>query len=182
MSTDKYSDDNNNDKTKLSCHLRISTTKAIILPTLMMLLIAVVVVTTIPPPIKPVDAQNYTTSANSDANAVSNLLVAGKNYPIKYNITTGKLLGLVEDKDKSTLIGIISTPSDKGTLNIEIPRNTLDDKGQSNADAKYTVHVDGKDATFRETSNNPTARTLSIDFNKDARMIEIIGTQTQVSQ
>jgi hypothetical protein len=44
------------------------------------------------------------------------------------------------------------------------------------------VHVDGKDATFRETSNNKTARTLSIDFNKDARMIEIIGTQAAQSQ
>ena len=97
-------------------------------------------------------------------------------------MTTGKLLGLVGDKDKSTLIAIISTPSDKGTLTIELPRNIIDDKGQSNADAKYTVHVDGKDATFRETSNNPTARTLAIDFNKDARMIEIIGTQASQQQ
>ncbi|HET7149194.1 MAG TPA: hypothetical protein VFI73_11920 [Candidatus Nitrosopolaris sp.] len=102
--------------------------------------------------------------------------------PLKYSITTGKLLGVVEDKDKTTLIAVISTPSDKGTLNIELPRNIIDNKGQSNADAKYTVHVDGKDATFRETSNNKTARTLSIDFNKDARMIEIIGTQAARSQ
>jgi len=86
-------------------------------------------------------------------------------------------LGVVEDKDKTTLIAVVSTPSDKGTLNIEIPRNLLDDKGQSNVDAKYTVHIDGKDATFRETSNNKVARTLAIDFNKDARLIEIIGTQ-----
>jgi hypothetical protein len=106
------------------------------------------------------------------------LFIAGKTYPLKYNITNaGKLLGLVLDKDKTTLIAIISAPSDKGTLTIEIPRNILDDKGQSNADAKYTVHVDGKDATFREILNSKTARTLAIDFNKDARMIEIIGTQ-----
>jgi len=115
-------------------------------------------------------------------NAISNLFIADKSYPIKYDMTTGKLLGLVGDKDKSTLIAIISTPSDKGTLTIELPRNIIDDKGQSNADAKYTVHVDGKDATFRETSNNPTARTLAIDFNKDARMIEIIGTQASQQQ
>ena len=86
-------------------------------------------------------------------------------------------MGVVEDKDKTTLIAVVSTPSDKGTLNIEIPRNILDDKGQSNADAKFTVHVDSKDATFRETANNKVARTLAIDFNKDARLIEIIGTQ-----
>ena len=165
MSADKY-----NNKPKAS-HPKSTTA-------VMMLLILVTVVVSITPYIKPVDAQNSNTT-NTKLKAISNLSIAGKSYPIKYNMTTGKLLGLMEDKDKSTLIGIVSTPSDKGTLTIELPRNIIDDKGQSNADAKYTVHVDGKDATFRETSNNPTARTLSIDFNKDARMIEIIGTQAQ---
>ena len=169
MSADKY----NNNKPKAS-HPKISTT-AVMMP-----LILVAVVTSITPYIKPIDAQNSTT--NTKIKAISNLSIAGKSYPIKYNMTTGKLLGLMEDKDKSTLIGIVSTPSDKGTLTIELPRNIIDDKGQSNADAKYTVHVDGKDAAFRETSNNPTARTLSIDYNKDARMIEIIGTQASSQQ
>jgi hypothetical protein len=168
MSADKY-----NNKPKAS-HPKISATAEMIL-TIMMLLILAVAVVSITPYIKPVDAQNSTT--NTKLRAISNLSIAGKSYPIKYNMINGKLLGIMEDKDKSTLIAIISTPSDKGTLTIEIPRNIIDDKGQSNVDAKYTVHVDGKDATFRETSNNPTARTLAIDFNKDARMIEIIGTQ-----
>jgi hypothetical protein len=167
--------DNYKNKPKAS-HLKTFTTAVMILT--VMMLIAVVVSKT--PPIKPVDAQNSTT--NTKLNAISNLSIAGKSYPIKYNMTTGKLLGLIEDKDKSTLIAIISTPSDKETLTIELPRNIIDDKGQSNADAKYTVHVDGKDATFRETSNNPNSRTLAIDFNKDARMIEIIGTQTSQQQ
>jgi hypothetical protein len=120
---------------------------------------------------------SYAQNSTSAFGQVTSVFVNGKNNPLKYSINTGKLLGVVEDKDKTTLIAVISTPSDKGTLNIELPRNIIDNKGQSNADAKYTVHVDGKDATFRETSNNPTARTLSIDFNKDARLIEIIGTQ-----
>ena len=180
MSADQYSDNDDNNKAK-ACHLRISTTSAIMISTITMLLIAVVIVS-ISSNIKPVDAQNSSTATNANLNAISNIFIAGKNYPIKYNITTGKLLGLVEDKDKTTLIAIISTPSDKGTLTIELPRNIIDNKGQSNADAKYIVHVDGKDATFRETSNNSTARTLSIDFNKDARMIEIIGTQVSQQQ
>jgi hypothetical protein len=120
---------------------------------------------------------SYAQNDTSSFGQVTSVYVNGKNYPIKYSITTGKLLGVVEDKDKTTLIAVVSTPSDKGTLNIEIPRSILDDKGQSNADAKFTVHVDGKDATFRETANNKVARTLAIDFNKDARLIEIIGTQ-----
>jgi hypothetical protein len=78
-------------------------------------------------------------------------------------------LGVVEDKDKTTLLAIISSPSDKGTLTIEVPQNIVDDKKEGNADDKFTVHIDGKDATFRETSNNKTTRTLAIDFNKDHR-------------
>jgi hypothetical protein len=178
MSSEKYNNNDNNKPT--ASHPKISS-RAVMILTVMMLLTLVVVVVSITPNIKPVDAQNSNTT-NTKLKAISNLSIAGKSYPIKYNMTTGKLLGLMEDKDKSTLIGIVSTPSDKGTLTIEIPRNIIDDKGQSNADAKYTVHVDGKDATFRETSNNPTARTLAIDFNKDARMIEIIGTQASQQQ
>jgi hypothetical protein len=119
---------------------------------------------------------------NTGLGSITNLTVNDKSFPIKYNITTaGKLLGLVEDNDKTTLIAIISSPSDKGTLTIEVPRNIVDDKKEANADDKFTVHVDGsKDATFREISNNKTARTLAIDFNKDARMVEIIGNRGTV--
>jgi hypothetical protein len=126
-------------------------------------------------------AQNSNTTG---LGSITNLISNGKTIPIKYNITTataGKLLGLVEDKDKTTLIAIISSPSDKGTLTIEVPRNIVDEKKEDNADDKFTVHVDGsKDATFREISNNKTARTLAIDFNKDPRMVEIIGNRATV--
>jgi hypothetical protein len=126
-------------------------------------------------------AQNSNTT---ELGSTTNLIFNGKSIPIKYNITTaagGKLLGLVEDKDKTTLIALISSPSDKGTLTIEVPRTIVDDKKEGNADDKFAIHVDGsKDATFRETSNNKTARTLAIDFNKDARMIEIIGNRATV--
>lgn len=121
--------------------------------------------------------------AGSDPNitnwdSVYNLTVSGKVYPIKYSTTTGRLLDIVIDKDKTTLLAIISSPLDKGMFTIELPRNIIDDKGQANTDSKYTVRVDGKDSKFQETSNNPTARTLAIDFPKDVRLIEIIGTQT----
>jgi hypothetical protein len=89
-------------------------------------------------------------------------------------------LGLVEDKDKTTLWPL-SHRHLKGTLTIEVPRNMVDHKKECNADDKFIVHVDGsKDATFRETSNNKSTRTLAIDFNKDARLIEIIGAVSTV--
>jgi hypothetical protein len=121
----------------------------------------------------------YAQNSNTGLEKTTNVTLSnGKSIPIKYNISTGKLLSLVLDKDKSTLIGVISAPSDKGNLTLEVPRNVVDAKKQGNADAQFTVHVDGKEATFRETSNNKVTRTLSIDFDKDARVIEIIGTQS----
>jgi hypothetical protein len=42
------------------------------------------------------------------------------------------------------------------------------------------VHVDGKDATFKETANDKTTRTLSIQFNKDAKVVDIIGSTSTV--
>ena len=146
---------------------------------LLVLLISSFAYTILPPLHNIVYAQNSNTTG---LDSITNLIFNGKSIPIKYNITTaGKLLGVVEDKDKTTLIAIISSPSDKGTLTIEVPRNIVDDKKEGNADDKFTVHVDGsKDAIFREISNNKTARTLAIDFNKDARMVEIIGNRATV--
>jgi hypothetical protein len=59
-------------------------------------------------------------------------------------------------------------------LTIEISRYVVDDKKEGNADEKFTVHVDGKDATFKETANTKTTRTLSILFDKGAEAIDIV--------
>ena len=106
----------------------------------------------------------------------------GKSIPIKYMINTGKVLGVVLDKSRATLDVILSSASssDNGNLTLQIPRDVVDNKKEGNADAPFTVHVDGKDATFRETANTKTTRTLSIQFNKDAKVIDIIGSQSTV--
>ena len=39
------------------------------------------------------------------------------------------------------------------------------------------VKIDGKGVDYKEVANNVNARILSIDFSKDNRLIEIIGTQ-----
>jgi hypothetical protein len=96
-------------------------------------------------------------------------------------INTGNLSGLVLDKSRATLSVNISSPSaDNGNLTIQIPRDVVDNKKEGNTDAPFRVHVDGKDATFRETDNNKTSRTLSIQFNKDAKVIDIIGSKSTV--
>ena len=109
----------------------------------------------------------------------------GKSIPIKYVINTGKLLGVVLDKSRATLNVLLSSASagsDNNNVNltIQIPRDVVDNKKEGNADAPFRVHVDGKDATFKEVDNTKTTRTLSIQFGKDAKVIDIIGSTSAV--
>ena len=124
----------------------------------------------------------YAQNSNSSGfgNKTSLVLPNGKTIPINYLMTTGKLLDLTLNKSRATLVVTITAPSDKGNLTIQIPRYVVDDKKEGNADQKFTVHVDGKDGTFKETDNTKTTRTLSIQFGKDAKVIDIIGSKSTV--
>ena len=105
------------------------------------------------------------------------LTINGKNYPIKYSINGGKLVGTLVDKDRTTLVLVLNPSGNGGRFTIELPRNAIDSKGASNADTKYLIKIDGKGVDYKEVANNVNARILSIDFSKDNRFIEIIGTQ-----
>jgi hypothetical protein len=108
----------------------------------------------------------------------ANLVINGKTFPIKYNITGGKLLGLVADNDKTTVVAVISPGgSGKMVLTIELPRNVIDSKGQGNTDTKFLVKIDNKGVEYKDLANNLNARILGIDFSKGDRVIEITGTQ-----
>ena len=127
----------------------------------------------------------YAQDSNSGSgfgNTTNLSLPNGKSIPINYLINTGKILGLVLDKSRATLSVNISAPSadDNGNLTIQIPRDIVDNKKEGNADAPFRVHVDGKDATFKENDNTKTTRTLSIQFSKDAKVIDIIGSKSTV--
>jgi hypothetical protein len=127
----------------------------------------------------------YAQDSNSGrgfGNTTNLSLPNGKSIPINYMINTGKLLGIAVDKSRATLSVNISAPSadNNGNLTIQIPRDIVDNKKEGNADAPFRVHVDGKDATFKETANDKTTRTLSIQFGKDAKSIDIIGSKSTV--
>ena len=109
---------------------------------------------------------------------VSNLIINGKSFPVKYNITNGKVLGLVADNDKATIVAVLGSQGDKGKLTIELPRNVIDAKGQGNTDAKFVVRIDDKGIDYKEIANNLKARILQIDFGKNDRVVEFTGTQT----
>ena len=87
--------------------------------------------------------------------SVSNLVVKDKTFPIKYNITKGKLLGIVGDKDKTTMIFLLGGTSDNGKLTVELPRNVLDAKSQGNTDTKY------HGSFARSGTDRPTSRSSS---------------------
>ena len=72
---------------------------------------------------------------------ISNLVIKDKTFPIKYNITNGKLLGIIGDKDKTTLVLLLGSSLDNGKLTVELPRNVLDAKSQGNTDAKYNIKM-----------------------------------------
>ena len=124
----------------------------------------------------------YTQSSNTGFGNTTNLsLPNGKSIPINYLVNTGKVLGLALDKSRATLsVNISSTSADNGNLTIQIPRDVVDNKKAGNADAPFRVHVDGKDATFKENYNTKTTRTLSIQFGKDAKVIDINGSKSTV--
>jgi len=108
----------------------------------------------------------------------ANLTLKDTIFPIKYNITGGKLLGLVADNDKTTVVAVISPGgSGKMVLTIELPRNVIDSKGQGNTDIKFVVKIDNKGVDYKEVANNLNARILGIDFSKGDRVVEITGTQ-----
>ncbi|MGA8084052.1 MAG: hypothetical protein WB988_19535, partial [Candidatus Nitrosopolaris sp.] len=105
------------------------------------------------------------------------LTINGKTFPIKYSIAGGKVVGLLADKDRTTLVLVLDPSAKGGNMTIELPRHVMDSKGASNADTKYQIKIDGKGVDYKEVANNADARILSIDFSKDNRLVEIIGTQ-----
>ncbi len=82
----------------------------------------------------------------------ANLTLKDKIFPIKYNITGGKLVGLLPDKDKTTLVAVLSH-------------------------TKFVVKIDNKGVEYKDLANNLNARILGIDFSKGDRVVEITGTQ-----
>lgn len=115
-------------------------------------------------------------SSVTASNASINLKLGNKAYPIKYQITGGKLAGISAEKDNTTLLVNVSSISN-GKLIIELPRNVVDSKKQGNVDDNFAVFVDGQYAAADEIKTTAQARTLMVDFDNGTSVIEITGTQ-----
>jgi predicted secreted protein with PEFG-CTERM motif len=104
------------------------------------------------------------------------LEIGNASYQIRYQISgENQLKAMWVQRDNITLAAEISAVSD-GVLNIELPRDVIDSKKQSNADDAYAVFVDGQFVPYDEIINNSQARILLIEFSNGSEQIEITGT------
>jgi hypothetical protein len=84
---------------------------------------------------------------------------------------------MAADKD-SFKLAITIAPTKDGKPTVMIPRNLTDFKIAGGKDGKFLVNINAKQApNFQEISNNQTTRGLEVNFGKDDRVIEIVGTQ-----
>ena len=99
--------------------------------------------------------------------------VEGSTDLITYEITGGKITGVMPDVNANSLIIAIDA-TDDGSLTITIPKSVLLSETNGEDDDLFIL-IDGEEVDFDETRSS-TDRTLTIQFPTGAEEIEIIGT------
>ncbi len=69
--------------------------------------------------------------------------IKGKPMAISYNIIGGSLVGILADPSRNSLDLAINPSSDDGAIEIQLPRQVIDSKGDVGKDAQYRVVMDG---------------------------------------
>ena len=116
------------------------------------------------------------TATTSDLVNSKELEIGNASYQIRYQISGDNQLNEIwVQRDNITLAAEIRALSD-GVLIIELPRDVIDSKKQSNNDDVYAVFIDGQLVPYDEIMNNTHARILSIEFGNGSEQIEITGT------
>jgi len=119
---------------------------------------------------------NETATTTSDLVNSKELEIGNASYQIRYQISGDNQLNeMWVQRDNITLAAEIRALSD-GVLTIELPRDVIDSKKQSNMDDVYAVFIDGQLVPYDEIMNSTHARILSIEFRNGSEQIEITGT------
>jgi hypothetical protein len=120
------------------------------------------------------------------------VVAAGKNIPVNYNILQGSLVGILSDPARHSLDVAVNPGPQGGALEIQVPRYLVDSKTPTNSDKPLVVLIDGQRVsgepsgicvgscpnifnTFKQTQSSNTDRVLTIIFGPDSRFIEIRG-------
>jgi len=119
--------------------------------------------------------------------------------PINFFSNNKNILNnIIYEKDKNQMTMILNQPSfNENSLILQIPRDILDSKTQDNKDNNFTVLVNDKPSKYLEINNKSTSsitlnsdkdiqviknalnntdnRIISIKFDKDSKVIRILG-------
>jgi hypothetical protein len=116
---------------------------------------------------------------SADTNALYNLTVGEKAYPILFYIRGGILDGMSVDGDQAILLVSINASENGGELRIDLPRNLIDSKTPSDTDKPFLVYEDDIDKTisFVESTTTEKTRGLIIAFKNEDDTIQIQGTK-----
>ncbi|MEX0911778.1 MAG: fibronectin type III domain-containing protein, partial [Nitrosopumilaceae archaeon] len=107
--------------------------------------------------------------------SIGRVKVENTDFALRYEITGGEVLGTEADVETNSLLIKVDT-TDDGILTIPLPRTLIDARTNQNADDVFYVLVDGKEASFTETTTS-NSRTLAIDIPDGTTEITIYGTQ-----
>ncbi|MEX1996470.1 MAG: fibronectin type III domain-containing protein [Nitrosopumilaceae archaeon] len=109
------------------------------------------------------------------SSSIGRVKVENTDFALRYEITGGEVLGTEVDVETNSLLIEVDATND-GVLTIPLPRTLIDAKTNQNADDVFYVLVDGKEASFTETTTSNSG-TLAIDVPDGTTEITIYGTQ-----
>ena len=101
------------------------------------------------------------------------ITMEGTDDTISYEITGGKILSVVPDVESNSLVITIES-TDDGVLTMTIPRTILESM-EGDEDSDLFILIDGEEREF-DVDTTETSRTVTIEFEYGAEIIEIIGT------
>jgi archaellum component FlaF (FlaF/FlaG flagellin family) len=100
-------------------------------------------------------------------------------FDVPYSIRGGTVTNMFIDPDMFSLIVQINATGD-GSLVLDLERGLIDARrgtdGRSGNDDSYIIQIDGIQVPYQETSTNPEFRRITVQFERGASDIEIIGT------
>ncbi|MGI9567156.1 MAG: PEFG-CTERM sorting domain-containing protein [Nitrosopumilus sp.] len=96
-------------------------------------------------------------------------------FDVEHSVKGGTLKDITIDSNNFALIVEIES-IEEGVITLDLPREFIDAKKQDGKDETFIILIDGIGATYLESSTDAKSRTMAINFEKEDKVIEIIGT------
>ena len=130
-------------------------------------------------------AFNFITSQGGQIWRTVTVEIAGREHPIRYQISGGTLTNMTADPETATLTAMVNSTAINstapGVLVVELPRSMIQSLSEVGAptggnDTDFEAFVDTEGGIIDETMTNRTVRELTIPFEQGAEEVEIVGT------